>query len=166
MQFLTAKTILYLRVIFLITISYLLVQSPELVGNNGFALLMGQAMQVKYVKLEAENPLLGICSFLFFTLAISDIIPLLAENIDYFETVVPTRLTFYFGLAAFSYFAKTSIFSNNLVFVYSFFEIWVNFLIFNNLKDEKYYRIKKFAEENAEEIKRVSDQQVRIVELE
>lgn len=165
MQFLTAKTLSYIRVACLVTISYLLVKDPEFLGNLGFVLLLGQAMEVPYAKLDKANPLVGAAAVVFASLALSDLIPLMADNIAYFETVVPTRLTMYFGIAAYSYLDNKSAVSNSLIFTYAFFEIWFNFLIYNNLRDEKYYRMKKFVEEHGEKLQRAHDEQVRIVEI-
>ncbi|CUM66253.1 uncharacterized protein PRCAT00003913001 [Priceomyces carsonii] len=160
MQFLTAKSLLYVRVILLLVISFLLVKDPESLSTYGFILLLGKAMQVKLTILDPSNPLIGVLVTIIGTSAISDLIPLLADNIDYFETVVPTRLTGFFLLASFSYLAESQYFSTSLVFTYAFFEIWINFLIFNNLRDEKYYRLKKFVEENAEEIQELESRKV------
>ncbi|KAK6457790.1 increased loss of mitochondrial DNA protein 1 [Scheffersomyces xylosifermentans] len=165
MQFLTATSLLYIRVVFLLTIAFFLVRDPEKVGGAGFVVLLGQAMQVPIGFIKAGDPLLGILAVVFSSLAIGDVIPLLANNIDYFETVVPTRLAFFFGLAAYAYLINDSVLSNALIITYSFLEIWFNFLIFNNLRDEKYYRMKTFIEENAEAIQRAQDEQVRVVEL-
>lgn len=122
-------------------------------------------MEVPIVVAKPENPLLGALSVIFGSLALSDLIPLMANNLEYFETIVPSRLAVYFILAAYGYLVKESILSNNWIFTYSFIEIWFNFLIYNNLKDEKYYRMKKFIEENGEAIQKAHDEQVRVVEL-
>lgn len=164
MQFLTAKSLLYCRVVFLSLITFLCVKDPVMITESNFAVLFGQAMQLPMVQLKTFNPLLGILAVVFGVLAVSDLIPLIANNIEYFESIVPTRLIIYFALAGFSYFTSSELFGNNLIFVYSFFEVWFNFLIFNNLRDEKYYRIKKFIEENGDILK--DDDKVRVVEIE
>lgn len=164
MQFLSARTLLYIRVLFLATVAFFSIKNPKILLESGFAILLGQAMQLPIVIVDNTNPLIGITAVAFGTLAISDLIPLLADNIEYFETIVPTRLFMYFALAAFSYVTKSPFFSNNIIFVYSFFEVWFNFLIYNNLRDEKYYRIKKFIEENGDKLN--TDEQVRVVEVE
>mmetsp|Transcript_4507 Transcript_4507/g.4985 ORF Transcript_4507/g.4985 Transcript_4507/m.4985 type:complete len:165 (-) Transcript_4507:54-548(-) len=163
MQFLSAKSLLYVRVLLLAVIAFFCIKDPSVLLESGFAVLLGQAMQLNIILLDTSNPLIGITAITFATLAISDLIPLLADNIEYFETIVPTRLFLYFGLAAYSYVTKSPIFSNNIIFVYSFFEIWFNFLIYNNLRDEKYYRIKKFIEENGDKLN--PDQAVKVAEV-
>ncbi|RLV92113.1 Protein ILM1 [Spathaspora sp. JA1] len=165
MQFLTAKSLLYVRVIFLFTISFYLINDPEVLSTAGFVILLGQAMRVPILHLEKSNPVLAIAAIAFFSLGLGDVIPLLAENTLYFESVLPIRVAGFMILAAYVYIVPTSILSNSLVLTFAFFEFWLNFLIYNNLRDEKYYKMKKFVEENGEEIQRVQGEQVRVVEL-
>ncbi|KAK6202604.1 increased loss of mitochondrial DNA protein 1 [Scheffersomyces amazonensis] len=164
MQFLTAKSLLYGRVIFLLTISFYLVKDPEFLSTIGFVVILGQAMELPFVRLDSNNPLLGLLAITFGSLALSDVVPLIANNLDYFESLVPIRLSIAFGIASYTYFFKDSIISNGLIFTFSFFEIWINFLIYNNLRDEKYYRVKKYIEENADAIRQAQDDQVIVVE--
>ena len=164
MQFLSANSLLYIRVVFLLTIVFYLITDPEGLCTAGFVVLMGQAMQVPLVQLSKSNPMLGITAMTFTSLAIGDVIPLLAQNFAYFESLVPIRLAGYFILAGYIYFVPTSMVSNSLVITFAFLEVWFNFLIFNNLRDEKYYRMKKFVEENAEAMQRAHDEQVRVIE--
>ncbi|ODV67677.1 hypothetical protein HYPBUDRAFT_108344 [Hyphopichia burtonii NRRL Y-1933] len=166
MQFLSARSLLYIRVLLLLVISFLLITDPQSLTDANFTILLAQAMELPFAQVSDTNPLLGILSIVFGVQAISDLIPLLAENIEYFETITPTRLIFFFGLGAYTYLSSNSIIANSLVFVYAFFEIWFNFLIFNNLRDEKYYRLKKFVEEHADEIQQEAGDQVRVVEVE
>lgn len=161
MQFLTSKTILYARLVFLTAICYYLARDPAALISSHFLVLLGQAMELPMVlpvvESESDSVLYGTISILFGLQAISDLIPLLADNINYFETIVPTRLTVFFFLAAYSYVSTNVAFGNNVVFVYSFFEIWFNFLIFNNLRDEKYYRLKHFVEKHGDQIQPSAD---------
>lgn len=154
MQFLTAATILYARVGLLVYLSFILLKSPSTIVNANFTLMLGQAMHLATVHASDKNPLFGLLALFIGSNAISDLIPLLAENIAYFETVVPTRLACYFLLGSFCLVSDYGLIANNLVFTYSFVEIWLNFLIYNNLRDEKYYRAKKFLEEHGEELRR------------
>lgn len=153
MQFLSAATILYARVLLLLALSFGLIKSPGSIVNANFSLLLGQAMRLATVHVSDKNPLFGLLALLFGTLAISDLIPVIAENIAYFETVVPTRLAFFFLLGSFCLISDYGLISNNLVFTYAFIEIWLNFLIYNNLRDEKYHRAKKFLEEHGDELR-------------
>lgn len=166
MQFLTAKTLIYARIAILTTVSYVFVKDPTIITSSGFVMLLGQAMEVQFAKVDPSNPLLGFVALILFALALCDLVPIMAENLDHFDSLVPSRLAFYFCLCAYTYFAKLSIVSNSLVFTYSFLEIWLNFLIYNNLRDEKYYRMKKFIEEHGDEIRAAQDEQVRIIEVE
>ena len=64
---------------------------------TGFIVLLGQAMQVPLIRLTPTNPFRN--GFHCISLALSDLIPLLAENWSYFENLVPIRLLGYFCLA-------------------------------------------------------------------
>ena len=162
MQFLSANKLLYLRVVFLTLLSFLTMSNPHAIAMSGFALLLGEAMRLPIVQLSETDPLLGILSLFLGTLALTDLVPLLAHNVDYFETVVPVRLVVFFIMAGVSYFSENTSLGNNMVFVYCFFEIWFNVLIFSNLKDEKYYRLKDYIEENSDKIN--ADEKVQVVE--
>ncbi|KAK6464851.1 increased loss of mitochondrial DNA protein 1 [Scheffersomyces coipomensis] len=162
MQFFTAKSLLYVRIVFLIALTFFLVKDSELIFMSGFVILLGQAMELPHARIDPNNPLLGVLAIAFGSLAVTDVVPLIANNLDYFESVVPVRLTIAFGIACYTYFFKDSPISNGFVFTYAFFEIWLNFIIFNNLRDEKYYRVKQYIEENAEAIRQAHDDQVRV----
>ncbi|GMM35424.1 Ilm1 protein [Saccharomycopsis crataegensis] len=60
----------------------------------------------------------------------------------YFENLVPLRLLFFFALTGYSYISENPLVANNLVSTYGFIEIWFNFVIFNNLREEKVKRYK------------------------
>lgn len=152
MQFLTAKTVIYIRVAVLTWISFLLLKNPKAVTMANFTILLGEAMQLPVVQVTDTNPLFGVLAIFITSSAIADLIPAVAENIAYFETLVPTRLLFHFFLGAFCLISDYGLIANNLVFLYAFFEIWLNFLIYNNLRDEKYYRAKKYLEEHGDEL--------------
>lgn len=160
MQFFSSRSLLYFRVVFLLVLSFFTVKDCDAILRSGFLVLLGQAMQLPIIHLRQDDPALAILGIVFGILAVNDLIPLLANNIEYFETIIPVRLFVFFGIAAYSYLAE-SVFSSNIVFVYSFFEIWFNFLIYNNLRDEKYYRLKKYVEENGTEI---IEERVQVVE--
>ena len=161
MQFFTSKTILYARVVFFFFLFYFAAVNPGYLLGSHFLLLLGQAMELPMIlpviETDGDSVFYGIISLLFGLQAVGDLIPLLAENVDYFETIVPTRLTIFFFLAAYAYISKSLTFGNNAVFVYSFFEVWFNFLIFNNLRDEKFYRLKHFVEKHGDQIQPSAD---------
>lgn len=160
MQFLTANIILYARIALMLWVSFMLVKNPLTLTNANFSLLLGQAMRLPTVQVTASNPLFGLLAVFISTNALSDLIPILSENTAYFETYVPVRLMFNFILGAFCIFSNFGLIANNLVFTYAFLEIWLNFLIYNNLKDEKYKRVKTYLEEHGEELRRTADAQV------
>lgn len=160
MQFLTARTVLFARVGGFLWLSFLLVKSPLTITNANITLLLGQAMHLPTVQVTLTNPLFGLLAVFLTSMAIADLIPLMAENIAFFETAVPSRLMFYFCLGSFCLLSDYGLIANNLVFTYAFFEIWLNFLIYNNLKGEKYQRAKKYLEEHGEELRDQADAQI------
>lgn len=161
MQFLTAKTVLYLRVGALSLAAFLLLKSPTVLLNANFMVLLGQAMNLPIVQVSSNNPLLGILAMFIALLAMSDLIPVMAENVAYFETLIPVRLSFFFVLGSFCLVSDYSAVANNVIFSYSFIEIWLNFLIYNNLRDEKYYRAKEYLEAHGEELRDMANAEVR-----
>lgn len=160
MQFLTARTILYARIVFLLYVAFYLLKDPLYIVDSNFVILLGDAMHLPFVQSSKNNPLLGILAVFLSLLALSDLIPLTAHNITYFETLVPARLMYTFALGGFCLMSEYSVVANNLVFTYSFIEIWLNFLIYNNLKDEKYTRVKTYLEEHGDELRQTVDDQV------
>ena len=164
MQFLTAKTVLQLRVLGLLILLFLLLKDPVAVFNSNFAMLLGQAMRLPTVVVSPENPLLGLLSLFIAAFALSDLIPAMAENTSHFDTWVPIRLAFFFMLGAFCMISEYGPLANNVMFTYSFFEIWLNFLIFNNLRDEKYRRAKEFLEKHGDDMREMASEQVRPIE--
>lgn len=162
MQFLTSSTLLYIRILFLLVLSFYCLKDPNMLLNSNFSLILGQAMRLPIVQMKSKNPLVGILSIAFASNALADLLPLLSKNIAYFETLVPIRLFIFFGLTSYAYLGNVDYVCNNIVFVYSFFEVWFNFLIYNNLRDEKYYRLKKLVADNEG---RLEDDRVRVAEV-
>ncbi|KAM9920894.1 hypothetical protein OXX59_002151 [Metschnikowia pulcherrima] len=160
MQFLTAKTVLFIRFLGLMCLVFLLLRSPLTVCSANITVLLGQAMNLPIVQVTPQNPLFGILAVFIASSAISDLIPLLAENVAYFESLVPTRLFFFFVLGSFCLLSEYAIVANNVVFCYAFLEIWLNFLVYNNLRDEKYYRAKEYLEQHGEELRDMANAQV------
>lgn len=153
MQFLTAKTLLCIRSALLLWLAFYLLKNPSALCSSSFFVLMGEAMRLPIVQVSPQNPLFGILSVFVAASAIGDLIPAMAENIAHFETLVPVRLFGFFALGAFTLLSEYGMIANNLVFTYSFMEIWINFLIYSNLRDEKYYRAKQYLEEHGEELR-------------
>lgn len=161
MQFLSSKAVLYLRIIGLTALLFLLLKSPTSIFNANFSLLLGQAMRLPTVTVSNENPLLGLVALFVFGVALSDLVPLMAENTQHFETLVPVRLGFFFFLAIFCMISEYGPIANNIVFTYSFLEIWVNFVLFTNLRDEKYKRAREFLEKHGDEMREMANERVR-----
>lgn len=164
MQFLTSKTLLYTRSGFLLWLAFYLLKNPVAVTSVNLSILLGQAMRLPIIEASPNNPLFGVLSLFISVSAISDLIPAIAENTAYFETIVPVRLFGFFVVGAFCLISDYSLIANNLVFTYTFLEIWINFVIFNNLRDEKYYRAKHYLEEHGEELRNNAAAQVVPVE--
>ncbi|ODV60916.1 Ilm1p ASCRUDRAFT_8489 [Ascoidea rubescens DSM 1968] len=62
----------------------------------------------------------------------------------YFENLIPFRLLVLFFIIIYSYFSANYYFYNDLVILYCFLEIWINFMIYNSLKQEKELRVRNF----------------------
>lgn len=160
MQFLTANIVLYIRIAFLLWLSFMLLKNPLALTNANFSILLGQAMRLPTIQVTTTNPLFGLIAVFLSSYALSDLVPLLSENIPYFENLVPVRLMFNFVLGAFCISSNYGLVANNLVFTFAFLEIWLNFLIYNNLKTEKYTRVKTYLEEHGDELRKTADAQV------
>ncbi|OBA22482.1 hypothetical protein METBIDRAFT_39784 [Metschnikowia bicuspidata var. bicuspidata NRRL YB-4993] len=160
MQFLTAKTVLYVRLAGLTCVCFFLLKKPQILVNANITVLLGRAMNLPIVQATPSNPLFGVLAVAIALLVVGDLVPVLADNVVYFETLVPTRLLFFFVLASFCLVSDYAVVANNLVFSYLFLEIWLNFLVFNNLRDEKYYRAKEYLETHGAELREMADAQV------
>lgn len=160
MQFLTANIVLYLRIALLLWLAFMLVKNPVAVTGANISILLGQAMRLPTIQVTPTNPLFGVISIFVSAYALGDLVPLLSENIAYFENLVPVRLMFFFILGGFCICSNFGLIANNLVFTFTFLEIWLNFLVYNNLKTEKYTRVKTYLEEHGEELRKTADAQV------
>lgn len=160
MQFLTAKTVLYIRSFVHFTAAFFLLKSPATIINANVNALLGQAMNLPMIQVAESNPLFGLLAVFVALQGLMDLIPALADNVAFFELVVPIRLTIYFMLGLFCLFSDFGLVANNVVFTYSFLEIWLNFVVYNNLRDEKYYRAKEYLEKHGEELRDAANAQV------
>lgn len=160
MQFLSAKAVIYIRVLALVAFLFFLVKNPATFFNSNFTILLGEAMRLPMIQVTQGNPLFGLLSLFVGLFALSDLVPVMAENISHFETFVPIRLGFFFILATFCMISEYSLIANNVVFTYSFMEVWLNFLIFTNLRDEKYQRAKEFLEKHGDELREMANERV------
>jgi len=95
-------------------------------------------MDLPQLTMSQYSAQLGLFGVLFGMLAFTDLIPLLEDNKTYFYSIVPIRLLAYFVIATLSYTWKSNLFlHNNVIFIYCFSEIWINFVIYNSLREEK-----------------------------
>lgn len=114
---------------------------------------------------ENNKAFIGILGTLFVSLGAIDLLQLFIDNNKYFESIVPVRLTVFFSLSAYSYYAKESFLHNDLVFAYSFLEIWINFLLYNVIRDEKHKRNKKLEAQLEKELLQVQQGEKSIEEV-
>ncbi|CAM9011361.1 unnamed protein product [Wickerhamomyces anomalus] len=135
----SSNTAIYLRCCLLFTVAFYIFKDVTVLIDQPMVILVGQAMGVEKGFINENNKgLLGALGAFFISLGGIDLLQLFIDNHKYFESIVPTRLTIFFGISAYSYCVKTSALHNDLVFVYSFLEIWINFLLYNVLRDEKH----------------------------
>ncbi|SCV02082.1 LAMI_0G15742g1_1 [Lachancea mirantina] len=138
MALLSSVNIVYLRVAFLCFLSYACLKDVSMILDNASFLVLTHAMQLPALNLAATSAQLGLFAVIFGLMALHDLIPLLETNRMYFQSIVPTRLLFFFVIAGMSYFLETNFyFHNNAVFIYAFVEVWMNFLIFSAIREEK-----------------------------
>ncbi|ODV93863.1 hypothetical protein PACTADRAFT_21761, partial [Pachysolen tannophilus NRRL Y-2460] len=142
MAIFSSRTLTYLRICFLSALSFYLLKDPIFLLEYPLAVLLARSMELPIVQMNAYDPVFGIFSFIIATLALHDLVPLFESNVTYFESIVPSRLLFFFGMAVYCCCGSSFYICNNLVFVYCFFEIFFNVLIFSSLREEKYERIK------------------------
>lgn len=144
MAFLSAAKLIYIRVFALLGLSFLFVRNPLAITEAPSVQILTLAMRLPEVVLEKGNPVFGLLLVMFTLLALADLVPMLSGNVVYFEQVLPVRLLMFFGLGAASYLLESAYFGNNLVFIYSFVEVWANFLIYTSLREEAVENAKKW----------------------
>ncbi|AGO10620.1 AaceriABR166Cp [[Ashbya] aceris (nom. inval.)] len=131
-------TVIYARIGFLLTLAFFSVKDVELILNHSFIIILARAMNLPELHIPRHSAQLGMVSVLFFLLAVSDLLPLLENNLAYFDSLVPFRLLAFFILALVSYLRESNLyFHNNAVFVYCFCEIIMHFMIYTAIKDEQ-----------------------------
>lgn len=120
------------------TLAFFSVKDVELILNHNFIIILARAMYLPELHIPRHSAQLGMVSVLFFLLAVSDLLPLLENNLAYFDSVVPFRLLAFFVLAGVSYLRESNLyFHNNAVFVYCFCEIIMHFMIYTAIKDDQ-----------------------------
>ncbi|CCD24342.1 Ilm1p NDAI_0D00280 [Naumovozyma dairenensis CBS 421] len=135
---LSSLNVLYFRITFLLTISYCCFKDVNLILQNTYFLILTQAMNLPALQLPQHSGQLGLFGILFIFSALNDIVAILENNKKYLNSIVPIRLLGFFVLTGISFLWETNLFiHNNSVFIYSFLEMWINFVIYNSLREEK-----------------------------
>lgn len=158
MTVLTSVNVLYFRVAYLFTLAFFCFKNVNSILDNSYFLVFTQAMALPQLTMSQHSAQLGLFGVLFGMLAITDLIPLLEDNRLYFYSIVPIRLLGYFIIATLSYVMRSNYYlHNNVIFIYSFSEIWINFAIYNSLREEKEirYRTEEKRRYNDEEIEEI-----------
>lgn len=138
MGILSSTNVLYFRIAVLFTIAFFCFKDVTSILENSYFMVLTQAMNLPALTLSPQSAQLGLFGIIFIMLAIHDLIPLLERNTKHFDSIVPFRLFCFFILAAVSYISDSNYYlHNNTVFIYSFVEVWMNFIIFNSLREEK-----------------------------
>ncbi|BAO41723.1 Protein ILM1 [Kluyveromyces marxianus] len=146
MGLLSSVNVTYFRIVFLFGLAYLSVANVDAILSNNLLMVLTQAMDLPALQISPYSAQLGLISLLFALSAIHDLIPLLENNKKHFQSVVPFRLMIFFIMSSLSILLTNNLYlHNNVMFVYGFCEIWMNFLIFVALRDE---RNNDFAKEN------------------
>ncbi|CUS24835.1 LAQU0S20e00936g1_1 [Lachancea quebecensis] len=144
MGVLSSVNVTFFRVAFLSFLAFACLRDVNMVLNNPSVLLFTHSMRLPALILPSHSAQLGLVSMLFGLLATHDFIPLLERNKMFFESIVPIRLMFFFILTALSYYMEENLYiHNNAVFIYGFCEVWMNFLIFSALRDERNEEFKR-----------------------
>lgn len=158
MTVLTSVNVLYFRVAYLFTLAFFCFKNVNSILDNSYFLVFTQAMALPQLTMSQYSAQLGLIGMLFGMLAFTDLIPLLEDNRTYFYSIVPIRLLGYFVVATLSYTWRSNYYlHNNVIFIYSFSEIWINFVIYNSLREEKEVRYRteekrRYNDETIEEI--------------
>ncbi|CDK29349.1 unnamed protein product [Kuraishia capsulata CBS 1993] len=160
---LSSQTLNYARICFLLSCAFFVLKDPTAVCRYSMLVLLAGSFKLPLVNLEPQDPRNGVISLFLLMLAVSDLVPLLESNVQYFESVVPTRVLILFTLAGFCYFSSSIYVANSLVFGYVFMEIWFSLMIFSSLRDEKFQRMKKLSEKIQTAEEEDDDEYQRIV---
>ncbi|CAL9734008.1 hypothetical protein MOSE0_D02476 [Monosporozyma servazzii] len=138
MAILSSFNLIFVRISFLFTIAFFCFKDVNSILNNSYFDIFTVAMDLPAVQMSRYSGQLGLFGAVFALLAVSDLIPLLEENKQYFFSMVPTRLTIFFILTTASYWGSDYYYlHNNVVFIYVFAEVWLNFLIYNSIREER-----------------------------
>lgn len=138
MAILSSVNVTLFRVAFLSFVAFACLKDVNMILSNSSVLVFTHAMHLPALTLSSYSAQLGLVSMLFGLMAVHDLIPLLEKNTMFFESIVPLRLMFFFIVTGLSYVLEGNLFlHNNAVFIYGFCEVWLNFLIFTALREER-----------------------------
>lgn len=136
MAFVSAKTLIIHRIVWLITVGYFLLRSPETVYSNAIVAMLGQSLNLSPTYVGANDQLVVLVAALLFASALQDFAALFRNNyIDYFRTTLPMRLVLFFGFSAASYMHLPGYESASL-FSYMFVEVVLNFWLYITIREE------------------------------
>ena len=143
-QALNSTNIAFFRVAFLFTIAFFCLKNVNSILQNTYFIVLTQAMNLPQLTLSRYSGQLGLFALLFTLNGVHDLIPLLENNVKYFQSVVPVRLLIFFILTSISYLWESNFYvHNNSVFIYCFAEVWINFLLYNAIREEKNEEFKR-----------------------
>ncbi|SJM88229.1 related to protein ILM1 [Zygosaccharomyces bailii] len=135
---------LFLRITFLLSISFFCFKNVNSILENSYVIILTQSMRLPMLTMSPYSGQLGTFGILFLMLAFSDLLPLLESNRKYFYSIVPARLTIYFVLTALSYLWTSNLYlHNNAVFLLCFNEVWMNFVIYGAIREERNEEFKR-----------------------
>lgn len=135
---------LFLRITFLLTISFFCFKDVNSILENSYVIILTHSMNLPMLAMSPYSGQLGVFGVLFLMLAFADLLPLLESNHKYFYSIVPARLTVYFVLTAASYVWTSNLYlHNNGVFLFCFNEIWLNFIIYSAIREERNEEFKR-----------------------
>ncbi|SCU85295.1 LAME_0D00826g1_1 [Lachancea meyersii CBS 8951] len=143
MAVLSSVNVTFFRVGFLSFLAFACLKDVNIILTNPSILMFTQALNLPVLTMSSYSAQLGLFAAVFSLMAIQDLVPLLEQNTQFFESVVPIRLFFFFLLTAYAYCRAGNLFlHNNAVIIYGGCEVWINFLIFSAVRDEKNERFK------------------------
>ncbi|AOA64573.1 hypothetical protein PP7435_CHR4-0588 [Komagataella phaffii CBS 7435] len=137
MAFISAANFTYIRLGYLLTLSFLLLKDPVYLVHYPMIILLTRAMNLPELEMDELNPIFGLISVLILLYAVHDLIPLLEGNVVYFRSIVPVRVSLFLILIFYCYVGSSYYLCNGLIFSFLFMEIWFNFFLYSLLNEEK-----------------------------
>ncbi|GME72661.1 unnamed protein product [[Candida] boidinii] len=157
MALVSFTTLAYLRIAFFTLVSYYLIFDPKTVFDYDGVIVLSSAMKLPLLLVNEDSPIYGTIGVVLFMSIVSDLVPLLEDNRQYYEAVLPTKLLIFFCLASYSYLGSYVYLCNSIVFCYTFVEIWFSILMFSSLKDESQSILKEKLVERNEKLEKFNN---------